>query len=123
MDLNVDRTFRNENANVVCLHFNHMLQQLGHRYAYNITIRRRSIRITLLRAQGEYKLSSMSANCYLTILTDLASTPTPVISKFMRTGGQDKVLRHSHTPSGITRMKGKGVSYRQRKSIKSYKGH
>ena len=68
MDLrvNVESIFRNENANVACLHFNHMLRQLRHtarpRYACNITFGSRGTCVSRLRAPSKYELSSLLVN-------------------------------------------------------------
>jgi len=68
MDLrvNVESIFRNENANVACLHFNHMLRQLRHitrpRYACNITSASRGTRVSRSRARSKYELSSLLVN-------------------------------------------------------------
>jgi hypothetical protein len=64
MDLriNVDYTFTDENANVVCLHFNHMPRQLRHitrlHHASNITLRSSNIRIALPRNRVHFRQST-----------------------------------------------------------------
>ena len=68
MDLrvNVESIFRNENANVACLHFSHMLSQLRHiarpRYACNITSASRGTCVSRLSARSKYELSSLLVN-------------------------------------------------------------